>query len=231
MAGLAIITEACIDVKDRACVDVCPVQCIYEFDPANNVLFSEVEAGSGVIENTHTPTPDAIDDLRRQHPLREPRRVHVVHRLLPARRVPGRGDLLRGARARRQRRTTQVQLRRPEQGPRPHVLHPAQPRRLRRLNRLPSVSRGREAAVAGAPRSHRRRTERGGHAFPGVGPGAPGARRGPPRTLRRRGGRRPRRRAAPDDPARRRTGWLLLGVRPGRGAPAICTSSGWTTGA
>ena len=33
MAGLAIITEACIDVKDRACVDVCPVQCIYEFDP------------------------------------------------------------------------------------------------------------------------------------------------------------------------------------------------------
>jgi Fe-S-cluster-containing hydrogenase component 2 len=60
MAGLAIITEACIDVKDRACVDVCPVQCIYEFDAAKNVLFSEAEAGSGVIENTHTPNPDAI---------------------------------------------------------------------------------------------------------------------------------------------------------------------------
>jgi formate hydrogenlyase subunit 6/NADH:ubiquinone oxidoreductase subunit I len=60
MAGLAIITEACIDVKDRACVDVCPVQCIYEFDPARNVLYSEDEAGSGVIENTHTPAPDAI---------------------------------------------------------------------------------------------------------------------------------------------------------------------------
>ena len=30
MPGLAIITEACIDVKDRACVDVCPVDCIYE---------------------------------------------------------------------------------------------------------------------------------------------------------------------------------------------------------
>ena len=60
MAGLAIITEACIDVKDRACVDVCPVQCIYEFDPQKNVLFSEDEAGSGVIENTHTPNPDAI---------------------------------------------------------------------------------------------------------------------------------------------------------------------------
>ena len=59
MAGIAIITEACIDVKDRACVDVCPVQCIYEFDAPQNVLFSEVEAGAG-IENTHAPSPDAI---------------------------------------------------------------------------------------------------------------------------------------------------------------------------
>jgi NAD-dependent dihydropyrimidine dehydrogenase PreA subunit len=25
VSGVAIITEACIDVKDRACVDVCPV--------------------------------------------------------------------------------------------------------------------------------------------------------------------------------------------------------------
>ena len=60
MSGLAIITEACIDVKDRACVDVCPVQCIYEFNPTTNVLFSEEEAGSGVIENTHTPNPEMI---------------------------------------------------------------------------------------------------------------------------------------------------------------------------
>ena len=60
MPGLAIITEACIDVKDRACVDVCPVQCIYEFDPATNALVSEEQAGSGVIENTHVPAPDAI---------------------------------------------------------------------------------------------------------------------------------------------------------------------------
>ena len=60
MSGLAIITEACIDVKDRACVDVCPVQCIYEFDPVNNVLFSEREAGSGEIETRHTPNPEAI---------------------------------------------------------------------------------------------------------------------------------------------------------------------------
>jgi ferredoxin len=60
MAGLAIITEACIDVKDRACVDACPVQCIYEFDPQQQVLFSEDEAGSGAIENTHSPDPEAI---------------------------------------------------------------------------------------------------------------------------------------------------------------------------
>ncbi len=60
MAGLAIITEACIDTKDRACVDVCPVQCIYEFDSAKNILFSETEAGSGVTENTHAPNADAI---------------------------------------------------------------------------------------------------------------------------------------------------------------------------
>lgn len=61
MAGLAIITEACIDVKDKACVDVCPVQCIYEFDPRQGVLWSEVKAGSGIVENSHAPNPDAIE--------------------------------------------------------------------------------------------------------------------------------------------------------------------------
>ena len=60
MSGIAIITESCIGTKDRACVDACPVQCIYEFDPATNQLWSEDEAGSGEIENTHTPNPDAI---------------------------------------------------------------------------------------------------------------------------------------------------------------------------
>jgi ferredoxin len=58
--GIAIITEACIDTKDRACVDVCPVQCIYEFDPEQGILFSEAEAGSGVVENTHVPDPDLV---------------------------------------------------------------------------------------------------------------------------------------------------------------------------
>lgn len=60
MAGLAVITEACIGTKDRACVDVCPVQCIYEFDPASNHLVSEQQAGSGVVENSHAAAPDAI---------------------------------------------------------------------------------------------------------------------------------------------------------------------------
>jgi NAD-dependent dihydropyrimidine dehydrogenase PreA subunit len=58
--GIAIITEACIDVKDRACVDVCPVQCIYEFDADTDVLFSEVQAGNGEIENRHAPNPGSI---------------------------------------------------------------------------------------------------------------------------------------------------------------------------
>lgn len=26
-----VIAEPCIDVKDKACIDVCPVSCIYEF--------------------------------------------------------------------------------------------------------------------------------------------------------------------------------------------------------
>lgn len=38
MSGIAVITEACIDAKDRACVDVCSVQCIYELDPDVRVL-------------------------------------------------------------------------------------------------------------------------------------------------------------------------------------------------
>lgn len=60
MAGVAVITEACIGVKDRACVDVCPVQCIYEYDTASNELRSEEKAGSGIVETTHTPNPDSI---------------------------------------------------------------------------------------------------------------------------------------------------------------------------
>ena len=100
MSGIAIITEACIGMKDRACVDVCPVQCIYEFDPAKDQLFSEEEAGSGEIENTHPPNPDTSGSSATD-PVREPGRVHVVHRVLPAGRVPGGRDLFGGGGPRR----------------------------------------------------------------------------------------------------------------------------------
>ena len=59
MTGIAIITEACIDTKDRAWVEVCPVQCIYEYDPAASQLFSEDQPGDGAV-NTHVPNADAI---------------------------------------------------------------------------------------------------------------------------------------------------------------------------
>ena len=39
---------------------MCPVQCIYEFDTSNNVLFSEDEAGSGEIANTHEPNGESV---------------------------------------------------------------------------------------------------------------------------------------------------------------------------
>lgn len=59
MADVAIITEACIETKDRACVEVCPVQCIYEYDPTGGQLYSEDEPGAGVV-STHRPNSDAI---------------------------------------------------------------------------------------------------------------------------------------------------------------------------
>ena len=32
-----VITEPCVDVKDKACVGVCPVDCIYDFDGENQL--------------------------------------------------------------------------------------------------------------------------------------------------------------------------------------------------
>jgi NAD-dependent dihydropyrimidine dehydrogenase PreA subunit len=32
-----VITEPCVNVKDKACVDVCPVDCIYEFNGENQL--------------------------------------------------------------------------------------------------------------------------------------------------------------------------------------------------
>ena len=32
MSGMYIIAQPCIDVKDKSCVDVCPVDCIHPID-------------------------------------------------------------------------------------------------------------------------------------------------------------------------------------------------------
>jgi len=38
-----IIAEPCIDVKDKACVDVCPVDCIYDRDEWNQLFIQPEE--------------------------------------------------------------------------------------------------------------------------------------------------------------------------------------------
>ncbi|MEE8523667.1 MAG: 4Fe-4S binding protein, partial [Thermoanaerobaculia bacterium] len=38
-----IIAEPCIDVKDTACVDVCPVDCIYDKDEWQTLLIQPEE--------------------------------------------------------------------------------------------------------------------------------------------------------------------------------------------
>jgi ferredoxin len=44
-----VITEPCIDVKDTACVDVCPVECIHplpdsdEFEMVNQLYINPAE--------------------------------------------------------------------------------------------------------------------------------------------------------------------------------------------
>lgn len=60
MASPYVITSACIDTKDMACVDVCPVQCIYELD--GDKLVSK-DAVDGPVANTHP----AHDELRYVH--------------------------------------------------------------------------------------------------------------------------------------------------------------------
>jgi ferredoxin len=34
-----IITETCVDLKDKSCVDVCPVDCIIEAGPEDRMLY------------------------------------------------------------------------------------------------------------------------------------------------------------------------------------------------
>ena len=37
-----VITEACIDVKDQSCIEVCPVDCIY-FEEEDRICYVEPE--------------------------------------------------------------------------------------------------------------------------------------------------------------------------------------------
>ena len=55
MAEPYVITSPCIDTKDRACVDVCPVQCIYEIEGDQLVSRESVD---GDIAQTHPLHPD-----------------------------------------------------------------------------------------------------------------------------------------------------------------------------
>ena len=54
MAEPYVITSPCIDTKDKACVEVCPVQCIYEIRDGQLVS----EFADGEVANTHQPHPD-----------------------------------------------------------------------------------------------------------------------------------------------------------------------------
>ena len=42
-----VVTQPCVDVKDKACIPACPVDCIYEYKPESGKL---VNAGGGEIE-------------------------------------------------------------------------------------------------------------------------------------------------------------------------------------
>jgi ferredoxin len=55
-----IIMEPCIDVRDRACVDVCPVDCIYEIDDDGKSVH-EVQADPGREKMLYIHPEECID--------------------------------------------------------------------------------------------------------------------------------------------------------------------------
>ena len=54
MAEAYVITSPCLDVVDKACVEVCPVQCIYEL--VDDQLIGKDE--NGEVQNTHVAHPE-----------------------------------------------------------------------------------------------------------------------------------------------------------------------------
>ena len=55
-----IIAEPCIDVMDKACVEVCPVDCIYEIDE-NGVSINGVQADEGKSAMLYIHPEECID--------------------------------------------------------------------------------------------------------------------------------------------------------------------------
>ena len=55
MASPYVITSPCIGTTDKACVDVCPVQCIYELVDGRLV---GRDSQDGEVVNEHPPHPD-----------------------------------------------------------------------------------------------------------------------------------------------------------------------------
>jgi NAD-dependent dihydropyrimidine dehydrogenase PreA subunit len=58
-----VITEACIGVKDRSCVDVCPVACIYEAPTMLVIAPSECIDCGACVPECPTEAIFALDDL------------------------------------------------------------------------------------------------------------------------------------------------------------------------
>jgi NAD-dependent dihydropyrimidine dehydrogenase PreA subunit len=65
-----IIAEPCINTKDRACVEVCPVDCIYEYvEEVGAFVVPDPSTGSGMDktviprgQSVHLPGPDVPKD-------------------------------------------------------------------------------------------------------------------------------------------------------------------------
>lgn len=55
-----IIAEPCIDVRDRACVEVCPVDCIYEVDD-DGMSAHGVKAREGMEKILYIEPEECID--------------------------------------------------------------------------------------------------------------------------------------------------------------------------
>lgn len=59
-----IIAESCIDVKDRSCVSVCPVDCIYEYDPAKDgMVVPDESMGSGPQDSIKSTASSVVHKL------------------------------------------------------------------------------------------------------------------------------------------------------------------------